>query len=319
MVNKKGQRGLNYTKSAYIYLLPAIILMALFILYPLVNTIITSFKYNYRFLTGEFVSFSVRHYADIFKDKVFLRAMINTAVIGFVFVPCSMILSLAAAMGLNRVKKLQGLLTTLYYLPQVTNVIAAGFVFALIFNNHYGLFNTVLGWFGVDPVAWISGKGIAKDPALYTQSYFRCMFVLFCYQMWSGLSLKVLLFLGGLRSINPQYYQVADIDGISKWKVFTKITLPLLSPTTLYIYITSTITAFKAYSAVIALFGDKFGPAGDNSKMMITMVGYIMDKLGNYIKPGAVSMASAGAVILFVMIMILTGIQMKVTDRSVHY
>lgn len=320
MVGKKRpQRPLNYTYTAYLYLLPALLLMAMFIVYPTVNTIVTSFEYDYRFLTGEFAAFSVRHYREIFQDPVFLRACKNTLFLSFVCVPCSMGMSLAAALALDSSKRFQQLLTTLYYLPQVTNVIAAGFVFALIFNNNFGLLNTALGWLGIEPVAWISGAGIAGDPVLYHRSYLRCLFILFCYSMWSGLSLKVILFLGGLRSINPQYRQAARLDGVSRWQVLRKITLPLLSPTTLYVYITSSITAFKAYSAVVALFGSNFGPPGDNSKMMITQVGYILEKLGGYIEPGAVSTASAAAVILLLAIMILTGIQMKLTERKVYY
>lgn len=318
---KKGKRArpLNFTYRAYLYLLPALLLMAAFILYPAVNTLLTSFKYDYRFLTDEFVRFSADHYREILRDPVFLRACKNTAFLAFVCVPCSMFLALVVALLLNRSKRFQELLATLYYLPQVTNMIAAGFVFALIFDNHFGLLNTILGWFGIEPVAWISGKGIAGDPALYTQSYLRCLFVLFCYSMWNGLSLKVILFLGGLKSINPQYYQAASLDGTSRWRILQKITLPLLSPTTLYVYITSSITAFKAYTAVVALFGNNYGPAGDNSRMMITLVGYIIDQLGDYITPGAVSMASAAAVILLAAILILTALQMKLTERTVHY
>lgn len=316
---KKKNRGLNYSKMAFVYLLPAFVLMAVFILYPMVNTILLSVKYDYRFLTGDFVKYSFQHYVDIFQDPVFRRACLNTLFMGFVCVPASMLGALAVALCLNSIKKFQGFLTTLYYLPQVTNVIAAGFVFALIFDNNFGLLNTALGWFGIDPVAWISGVGIAGSEELYNQSYLRCLFVLFTYSMWQGLSLKVVLFLGGLRSINPQYYQAAQVDGTSRWNVFRRITLPLLSPTTLYVYITSSITAFKAYAAVVALFGDQYGPAGDNSKMMITLVGYIMDQLGDYLDPGAVSMASAAAVILLLMIMVLTAIQMKLTDRRVYY
>lgn len=319
MVKKKKQRGLAFTYTAYLYLIPAFILMGLFILYPMVNTIIVSFKYGYRFLTGEFVKFSAGYYVEILKDDMFHRACMNTVFLVFVCVPLSMISALLVALGIQASSKVKNFLATLYYLPQVTNVIAAGFVFALIFNNDFGLLNRILGLFGVDPVAWISGVGIAASDTLYLQAYLKCLFILFVYSMWSGLSLKVILFLGGLGSINPQYYQVADIDGTSKWKVLTKITLPLLSPTTMYIYITSSITAFKAYSAVIALFGENYGPVGDNRKMMITLVGYIMEKLGSYLDAGAVSMASTAAVILLIIIMLLTAVQFKLTDRKVHY
>lgn len=304
---------------SYIYLIPAYALMAVFVFYPIVNTIVTSGKVGYKFLTGAFVSYGFETYYAILTDPIFHRACINTAFIVFVCVPASMLLALGIALLLNSIRKLKDFFVTLFYLPQVTNVIAAGMVFALIFNNNFGLINMVLGWFGIEPIAWISGIGIAGSEELYRQSYFRCLFVLFVYEVWSGLSLKVLLFIGGLQNINKQYYQAAHIDGTSRWNIFRKITLPLLSPTTIYIYVTSSITAFKAYSAVIALFGDKFGPAGDNSKMMITIVGYIMDSMGDYLSVDAVSKASAAAVLLMVIILILTLIQLKMTGKRVHY
>lgn len=305
--------------QAYLYLLPAFVLMGIFVIYPLINTVITSFKEGYRFLTGTYLRFSIKNYVDIIKDKTFIRAFMNTAFIAFICVPASMLTALCAALLINSIKRLKGVFMTVFYLPQVTNVIAAGMVFALLFNNNFGFVNLVLGWFGIEPVQWISGVGIAASKTLYNQSYMRCLFVLFVYQIWSGLSLKTLLFLGGLQNINKQLYQAADIDGTRKWKVFSKITLPLLSPTTFYVFITSVITAFKAYSAVISLFGLEYGPAGDNTKMMITMVGYIMDSLGTYLTAGAVSKASAAAVILFVIIAGLTAIQMKITSKKVHY
>jgi len=320
MVTKQNKKdNLSYTKTAYIYLIPAFTLLAIFVLYPIINTIITSFKLDYKFLTGAFTEFNIRYYHEMLKDPVFRRACVNTSFIAFVCVPASMISALVVALALNSIKRFKQLLITLYYLPQVTNVIAAGFVFLLIFNKNFGLLNTVLGWFGIEPVAWISGSGIAGSAELYNQSYRRCLFVLFVYSMWQGLSLKVILFLAGLQNINPQYYQVAQLDGTSKLNVFRKITWPLLSPTTIYIYVTSSITAFKAYSMVVAMFSEKFGPPGDNSKMMITMVGYILEQLGDYLKPGAVSRASVAAVVLMLIVMILTALQLGITKRGVHY
>lgn len=305
--------------KAYAYLLPAFLLMAVFILFPVVNTIITSFKEGYRFLTGNFIRLSVENYKDILQDKTFLKAVLNTSFIAFICVPFSMLSALVVALLLNSIQRLKGLFMTLFYLPQVTNVIAAGMVFALIFNNNFGLMNALLGLFGVDPVQWISGVGIAASRELYIQSYVRCLFVLFVYSVWSGLSLKVILFLGGLQNIRKDYYQAARLDGTGRWKILRKITLPLLSPTTFYVFITSVITAFKAYSAVVALFTTTYGPAGDDSKMMITIVGYIIDALGSYLSAGSVSIASAAAVILMVIIMGLTALQFKISHRWVHY
>ncbi len=316
---RKERRGLDWSPMAWLYLLPAFALMVAFTFFPMVNTLVTSFKLDYRFLTGEFARFSAQHYIDILKDPVFQRACLNTMFIAFVCVPCSMLSALLVSLALHSIKRLRTFLATLYYLPQVTNVIAAGMVFAILFNTNFGLINRVLGWFGVQPVAWISGIGIAGSKALYNQSYARCLFVLFVYSMWQGLSLKVILFLGGLQNINPQYYQAAQVDGTGRLNVLRKITLPLLSPTTVYVFITSVTTAFKAYTNVVSLFGGSYGPRGDNSKMMITIVGYLMDSLGDYLTPGAVSMAGAAAVILMVMVMLLTAAQLKLTAKRVHY
>jgi len=230
-----------------------------------------------------------------------------------------MLTALVTALLLNSIKRLKGYFMTLFYLPQVTNVIAAGMVFALIFNNHFGLINMLLIRIGINPVEWISGVGIAASKELYLASYLRCLFVLFVYMMWNGLSLKVILFLGGLQNIREDYYMAARLDGTSKWRILRKITLPLLSPTTFYVFITSVITAFKAYSQVVALFTTTYGPAGDNSKMMITVVGYIIDALGSYLSAGSVSVASAAAVLLMIIIMVLTALQFKILNRWVHY
>lgn len=192
-------------------------------------------------------------------------------------------------------------------------------VFSFIFNTNFGLMNTALGWFGLEPVAWINGEGIVGSAERYQQAYARCLFVLFVHTVWDGLSLNVLLFLGGLQNINKLYYQAARVDGANRWTTIRKITLPLLSPTTLFVFVTSVIFAFRAYANVVALFGDSYGPPGDNSKMMITLVGYIMDALGDYLSPGAVSSASAAAVVLVLMVMVVVFLQLHLTKRWVHY
>ncbi|MEK8128185.1 sugar ABC transporter permease [Paenibacillus filicis] len=319
MKRKWNPAKVRYDHSAYLYLLPVFLLLGVFTVYPVVNTLVTSFKLDYRFLTGDYAGWSLTNYGDVIQDPIFGRALVNTLFIAFVCVPCSMLVSLLLALGLHSIKRLKGLYLTIFYLPQVTNVIAAGMVFAYIFNTHYGLMNVVLGWFGMDPVSWISGEGILGSPQLYNEAYMRCLFVLFTYSLWDGLSLHILLFLVGLQNIDRSYYEAANLDGASKWTIVRKITLPLLSPTTIFVFVTSVIFAFRAYASVIALFGSSYGPPGDNSKMMITLVGYIMDALGNYLRPGAVSSASAAAVILVLMVMVVVYLQLKWTKKRVFY
>ncbi|MBW7453656.1 carbohydrate ABC transporter permease [Paenibacillus sepulcri] len=320
MLRLKGNRlKVRYDHSAYLYLLPAFLLLGIFTVYPVIHTFITSFKLDYRFLTGEHTGWSIKQYLDVIKDPVFGRALINTLFIAFICVPCSMLFSFILAIGLNSINRFKGLFVTVFFLPQVTNVIAAGMVFTFIFNTHVGLMNSILGWFGIEPIAWISGEGILSSQHRYNVAYMHSLFVLFAYSVWDGLSLHILLFLGGLQNIDRSYYEAASLDGVSKWTIVRKITLPLLSPTTIFVFVTSVIFSFRAYASVIALFGGSFGPPGDNSKMMITLVGYIMDALGNYLTPGAVSSASAAAVILVLMVMTVVYLQMRWTKGKVFY
>lgn len=322
MMNRWRQRmrsNERYDVSAYLYLLPAFVLLGVFTIYPVMNTLVTSFKLDYRFLTGQFAGWGIDQYAQVLQDPVFRRALVNTCFLAFVCVPGSMLISLLLALGLHSIRKLQGLYLTIFYLPQVTNVIAAGLVFSFLFNMHFGLVNTLLGWVGIEPVAWISGEGIVGSKERYNEAYARSLLVLFVHSVWDGLSLNVLLFLGGLQNINKEYMQAAQVDGVNRWQQIRYITLPLLSPTTIFIFTTSVIFSFRAYANVIALFGEAYGPPGDRSKMMITLVGYIMDALGDYLSPGAVSGASAGAVILVLLVMIVVFIQLTLSKRWVHY
>lgn len=318
-LRQREKPRIRYDHTAYLYLLPAFVLLGIFTIFPVMNTLITSFKEQFQFLTGQFSGFGMRHHLETLRNPIFIRALMNTVFIAFICVPCSMIVSLALALSLQAVRRLEGIYLTIFYLPQVTNVIAAGLVFAFIFNTNFGLANTVLGWFGIEPVAWLSGQGIAGSQQLYNQAYARSLFILFIYSVWDGLALNVLLFLGGLRNINKEYYEAAQVDGARTWRMIRQITLPLLSPTTIFIFITSVIFAFRAYANVVALFGTSYGPPGDNSKMMITLVGYIMDALGNYLTPGSVSSASAAAVILVLMVMVVVYLQLKLTRKWVHY
>ncbi|MCI3923519.1 sugar ABC transporter permease [Paenibacillus sp. TRM 82003] len=320
MLNRRRTRSnARYDASAYLYLLPAFLLLGIFTLYPVINTLLTSFKLDYQFLTGRFAGWSFEHYAQTLQDPVFRRALVNTGFLAFVCVPASMLISLALALGLHSIRRLQGVYLTIFYLPQVTNVIAAGLVFAFLFNTHFGLINMALGWFGVEPVAWISGQGIVGSQERYNEAYMRSLFVVFVHSVWDGLSLNVLLFLGGLQNINKEYFQAAQVDGVNRWNLTRYITLPLLSPTTVFIFTTSVIFSFRAYANVIALFGDTYGPPGDRSKMMITLVGYIMDALGDYLKPGAVSGAGAAAVVLVLLVMLVVYAQLTLSKRWVHY
>lgn len=303
--------------KAWIVLAPTLLLMALFTFWPIVNSFAMSFLEGFSFTGmppeihpyswiagGTFESVGFANFVQVFKDPDFWLALKNTFLMVIISVPISVILGLLIAVALNGVKKFQGFFQTVFFLPYVTNTIALGLVFGSVFHSEYGLINKLFNTVGV---AWINSGA----------TWGRAMVVLMAYTVWNGLAFKILVFLSGLQSIDKQYYQAAQVDATPRWRVFLKITVPLLSPMILYITITSFIGAFKAYSSVIAIFGNgRYGPVG-NDKMLITIVGFIYDKLWESSMPFGV--ASAGSLILFIIIMLITLVQFQVSKKRVHY
>lgn len=244
-------------------------------------------------------------------DDLFWKALRNTAIIVAVSVPLTVIIGLAIAVALNSIKRLRGFFQTIFFLPYVTNTIALGMVFATLFHQNYGLVNKLFGTIGF---AWINGT---TSTGTTNVTFWSALVVLVAYTVWDGLAFKIIVFLSGLQSIDKQYYQAAQIDATPKWRVFTKITVPLLSPMILYITITSFIGAFKAYSSVIAIFGTgTYGPAGE-SNLMITVVGYIYDKMEVGGTPYGT--AAAASLILFFIILLITILQLQISKKRVHY
>ncbi len=299
--------------KAVISLTPALLILAIFTFYPIIRTFIISFFPKYNYLTDVFGSFSFDSFIKVLTDDLFWRAMLNTTIMVIVSVPLSIIIALLITVLLNSIKKLQGFFQVIFFLPYVTNGIAFGLVFATIFSPmDYGLVNTLINLVGGTGVAW---TGTAN-----TIPYWAGILVITVYAIWNGLAFKILVFLSGLQGIDKQYYQAAQIDSTPKLRVFTKITVPLLSPMILYITITSLIGAFKSYSSIVALFGESMGNGQD--KTFITAVGYIYNYFNDVTKGGSVTMlsrASAAALVLFVFIMLITFVQMWANKKKVHY
>ncbi len=305
--------------KAWLYLAPALILMGLFTFFPILNTFITSFLKDYNYITGENSGFTFENYGIILgitenvagiaesKNYTFIRyALPNTLIITFVTVPISVLLSLLIALGLNRIKVFRSFFQTVFFLPYVTNTIAVGMVFSLMFSNT-GIINELLG---LGNLNWIqTGSGA---------SYGRSMFVLCLYVIWSALPYKILIFSSGLAGIDQQYYDAARIDGAGRFKTDMKVTLPLLSPQILYISITSFISGFKEYNSVVGLFNRSY-TADANTNDLYTVVYYIYDQIRGVNGTRKIALASAGAVILFIIIFALTLVQMAVSRKRVHY
>ena len=290
--------------KAWLYLLPAIGFLGAFLVYPLVDVFIYSFEQGYNFASQTHYGPGLYNYSYVLHDPYFLQAVKNTFILVMITVPLSTGLALLISVGLNSIGKLRQLYQTVYFLPYVTNTLAVGLVFMILFKKtpySDGFANLLLSLFGAGPVDFIDGPYWAK------------MFVLCFYTVWVVMPFKVLILTGALASVNETYYNAARVDGTSKWRIFTRITLPMISPTLFYLIITGFIGAFKAYSDAVALFGTDLNAAGMN-----TIVGYVYDMLyGN--SGGYPSYASAAAIILFSIVLTITCINLLVSRKHVHY
>ena len=290
--------------KAWLYLLPALLFLGVFMVYPLIDVFVYSFEEGYNSASQTFFGVGLYNYSYVLHDPYFLQALKNTLLLVAITVPLSTGLALLISVGLSSIPKLKSLYQTVYFLPYVTNTLAVGLVFMILFKKTPytdGLVNLMLHWFGGGSVDFIDGPYWAK------------MFVLCFYTIWVVMPFKVLILTSALASVNQNYYNAARIDGTPKWRIFTRITLPMISPMIFYLMITGFIGAFKAYSDSVALFGTDLNAAGMN-----TIVGYVYDMLyGN--SGGYPSFASAAAIILFAIVLTITCINLLVSRKHVHY
>ena len=306
--------------KAWLYLSPAIVLLLVFTVWPIINTVRMAFLENYKSLEaagGAAFTFGFGNFVKVMQYKKFLTCLKNTVLLCVLTVPLSTILALLIAVALNSIRPLQRFLQTIFFLPYVTNSIAIGMVFAAMFNmvgSFYGteneiivtagIINNVIQFFGGEPVNWIN----------YGSTYAANITVMTIYIVWNALPFKILVLLGGLQSINKQYYDAAKVDGTSRKRIFAKITVPLLSPMIAYVVITGFIGGFKEYTSIVGIFGENMGPADDAGRLN-TMVGFIYDALSQNNQ----GRASAAALILFGIILVVTMINGWVSKKKVHF
>ena len=290
--------------KGWLYLLPAILFLGVFMVYPLIDVFIYSFQEGFHSASQTFWGIGGYNYAYVLHDPYFLQALKNTIILVVITVPLSTGIALLISVALNSIKALRNLFQTVYFLPYVTNTLAVGLVFMILFQKTPytdGFANLVIQWFGGESVDFIDGPYWAK------------MFVLCFYTIWVVMPFKILILTTALASVNETYYNAAKVDGTSRLRIFTKITLPLISPTMFYLIITGFIGAFKAYSDAVALFGTDL-----NAAEMNTIVGYVYDMLyGN--SGGYPSYASAAAIILCSIVLTITCINLLVSRKHVHY
>lgn len=290
--------------KVWLYLLPAMLFLGIFMVYPLIDVFIYSFEEGYNSASQTYYGTGMYNYSYVLHDPYFLQAIRNTFILVVITVPLSTLLALLISVALSSVKALKKLFQTIYFLPYVTNTLAVGLVFMILFKKTAysdGLINLVLKLFGQGPVDFIDGPYWAK------------MLVLCIYTIWIVMPFKVLILTSALASVNQNYYNAARVDGTSRFRIFIRITLPMISPTVFYLIITGFIGAFKAYSDSVALFGTDLNAAGMN-----TIVGYVYDMLyGN--GGGYPSYASAAAILLFVIVLTITCINLLVSKKHVYY
>ena len=296
--------------KAFICLLPAMVILIVFMFIPIIYSVLMSFMDNFNWADGGLIWFfnntfdsfpSLEGYKSVLMDNNFVRALENTLIMVVISVPLTIIIGLLLAVALNSIKKLQGLYQTIFFLPYVTNGIALGMVFNVMFGSYdTSLINTL---FNLGDFNWMNVQA----------SRWAMLVVITVYTVWNGLAFKILVFMSGLQNIDKQYYDAARIDGTSKSRILTKITIPLLAPQILYSTITSFSGAFKSYSSVISVFGGgpyQFGGASGNE--WITVVGYVYKAMGMN-EPGGYTRAASGAVLLLLLILFCTLIQFIVT------
>lgn len=294
----------NKSPKGWLYLLPALLFLGVFMVYPLVDVFIYSVEEGYNFASQTYWGVGAYNFSYVLHDPYFLQAVKNTILLVAITVPLSTGLALLISVALSSIQKLKDLFQTVFFLPYVTNTLAVGLVFMILFKKtpySDGLANLILSWFGMTPVDFIDGPYWAK------------MFVLCFYTVWIVMPFKILILTSALASVSENYYNAARVDGTSRGRIFWKITLPMISPSLFYLVITGFIGAFKAYSDAVALFGVNL-----NAAQMNTIVGYVYDMLyGN--SGGYPSYASAAAIVLFSIVLTITCINLLVSRKHVHY
>lgn len=300
----REKRWKDSSLKGWLYLLPAILFLGFFMVYPLIDVFIYSFEEGYNSASQTFYGIGFYNYSYVLHDPYFLQALKNTFILVIITVPLSTGIALLISVGLSSIKPLRNLFQTIYFLPYVTNTLAVGLVFMILFKKTPytdGFANLIIHWLGGNSVDFIDGPYWAK------------MFVLCFYTIWVVMPFKILVLTSALSSVNEDYYKAAKVDGTSSFRIFRRITLPMISPMIFYLVITGFIGAFKAYSDAVALFGTNL-----NAAEMNTIVGYVYDMLYGD-SGGYPSYASAAAILLFAIVLTITCINLLISEKKVHY
>lgn len=279
-------------KRAWLFLLPALLVIILFNIYPLIKALLMSFQGG-SLLRQRFVG--IENYTQVISDEVFHKAIANTALYAFIVVPVALVISLGIAWVIFEKVKMKSFFETIFFMPYVTSTIAIGIVFRYFFNGTYGLVNFVLGLIGVPSVNWLDDVNMSMP-------------TLMIFGVWTSLAFNIIILLAGLRNINKEHFTIAKMFGASEREIFWRVTFPQLLPTIGFLLTVNLIGAFKIYTQVYALFGGQAGIANSAT----TAVYYIYEKFHLSGRPG---IAMAATVILFLIILAATFLQNKLLKK----
>lgn len=295
---KSEKPTLTSSLKAYFYLLPALLIIGIFNIIPIFRSFEMAFWTDYNFINREVYEYGVQNFVRLWEDQHFWIALRNTVSFVFIVVPLQTFISLSIALMLNSKIKAKGLFRSIYFLPSITSLVAIAMVWQFIFHTDHGILNSILGFFGFDPIRWLTRPEHA-------------MTSLIIMSIWRSLGFGVVVLLAGLQKVDKRLYLAAKVDGARTWNRFKTVTLPAISPTLLFIAIISVIQAFRLFTEVFSLFQGEPGPANST----LTMVFYIWQTFHNR----HLGLSSAATVILFIIIFICTMIQLYIGKKVVHY
>jgi multiple sugar transport system permease protein len=289
------------TWAAYAFLSPWIIGFLLITAGPMLISLVLSFT-NYDGLR-ETEAVGWRNYEQVMADPKIRTAMFNTMVYAVLSVPATMALSLWLASMLSKVgRRSAGVFRTLYYLPEVTPKVAVGVLFLMLFNGQVGLVNGVLGLVGIDGPQWSTDETWIK-PGLVLMN------------LWS-VGGTVIIYLAALNNVPRELYEAASLDGVSAWQRLRHVTLPMISGALFFTMIVQTIAALQTFDeAYTAFYGSTASATYSNDAALFYVV-YLFQQAFQFLHMGY---ASAMAWLLFVVIMVITFVQVRLSRRFVYY
>lgn len=282
--------------KAFLYLLPALIILTVFNFYPIIKSFLMGFYNRFDYLTGEVYERGFDNFNYVLSDQSFLLALKNTFIFVFFSAPLGIICALILALILNSNIKLKSFFQSAFFIPFVTSTTAVAVIWRWLLNKDYGLINSLLDTFGMAKVDWLTNPKMTIP-------------ILIVLSIWKGLGYKIIILLAGLQNVNKSYLLASKIDGASKIKQIFYIVLPIIKPVIVFLSITSVINAFKLFDEVYILYMQKAGPTESG----LTIVYYIFDKFYRHFEFAA---ASAAAFILFLIILFFTLLQFLFTRKQ---